>query len=221
MDGPTNLFVMLCGRKTAGQEQIIRNRAELDRREYIDVLTWFISESCYSGYSGLSLPGEFPAPTFVQDQPSDKSFEESFNSDAENTVKGGTYYFLTAQDPNDKTSVYDDSQAFARAILSQGKPTLFVIGGDYDKMKELRVEDVLPFCFLFGMGGPSWKRRNPMSQEAWIQRALQIASPKFMTGYAILILGHMYNQILSYRSGILTCRSNVNGIPTGETLTKY
>ena len=25
MDGPTNLFVMLCGRRTAGQEQIVCN----------------------------------------------------------------------------------------------------------------------------------------------------------------------------------------------------
>ena len=65
MDGPTNLFVMLCGRRTAGQEQIVCNRAELDIRECIDVMTCFVSELGHSGYSGLSLSDEFPAPTFV------------------------------------------------------------------------------------------------------------------------------------------------------------
>ena len=117
MDGPTNLFVMLCGRRTAAQEKIICRQSKLDRREYINVLTWFIAESGHSGYKGLSLPDDIPAPTFVQDKPSDVLFEESFNSQTGNTLSGRTYYFLTAQDPNVNTSVYDDSKAFVKAIL--------------------------------------------------------------------------------------------------------
>jgi hypothetical protein len=34
----------------------------------------------------------------------------------------------------------------------------------------------------------------------------------------ILIMNHIYNRRMSYMSGVMTCRSSVDGIPLGENL---
>ena len=45
----------------------------------------------------------------------------------------------------------------------------------------------------------------------------------FMRGDSILILvlGHMYNRILSYRSALLTSRNKINGSTTGDKLAEF
>ena len=44
---------------------------------------------------------------------------------------------------------------------------------------------------------------------------------QFMIGDTILILGHMYNRILSYRSALLTSRNRINGSPIGDKLAEF
>ena len=41
-----------------------------------------------------------------------------------------------------------------------------------------------------------------------------------MEGPTILVMNHIYNRQLSYISGVMTCRSTVNGISLGEKLSK-
>ena len=96
------------------------------------------------------------------------------------------------------------------ALFTGKKPTLLAVGGDYANMKELRVEDVLPFAFPYGMGGPGGRRRNPISVECTFQRIFRTAMPQLMEPEPVLVMGHMYNRQVSYRSGIITCRSEVN-----------
>jgi len=85
---------------------------------------------------------------------------------------GGNYYLSTAQDPSIKTSVFEDEKNFARAMLSQ-KPqtdlTLLAIGGQYANMRQVHVEDILPFAFPFGIRGTGGRQRNQISQEACFQ----------------------------------------------------
>ena len=42
-----------------------------------------------------------------------------------------------------------------------------------------------------------------------------------MKGDTILIMGHMYNRILSYMSVLLTSRNRINGSPIGDKLAKF
>ena len=107
------------------------------------------------------------------------------------------------------------------ALINQSAPTLLTIGGDYANMKELKVEDVLPFAFLFGLGGPSCSKRTQISKEACFQRYFRLAMPQFMREDAILVLGHIYGRILTYRSGVMICRSSINGVTLGETLSRF
>ena len=216
-----NMYVMLCGRMTPAQRTIIRNRAQIDTEVYRDVLNYFIKESGHPGYAEVSMPENFPCPVFVEDKETENNTDRESNGGVEKTFEGGTYYFSTAQDPSDKTSVYGDSKSFAMALINQSAPTLLTIGGDYANMKELKVEDVLPFAFPFGSGGPSVSRRTPISQEACFQRYFRLAMPQFMRGDVILVLGHMYGRILTYRSGVMICRSSINGVTLGETLSRF
>jgi hypothetical protein len=41
-----------------------------------------------------------------------------------------------------------------------------------------------------------------------------------MEGPTILVMNHIYNRQLSYISGVMTCRSSVNGVSLGEKLSK-
>lgn len=221
MGASPNMYVMLCGRCTPEQRQIIKKRAEFDTDLYMDLLNWFITKSGHSGYEGMELPEKFPAPIFIEDAETENNVDKSIRPDIEKEFSGGTYYFTTAQDPTEDKSVYEDRSKFARAILTQTAPTLLAIGGSYANMKELRVEDVLPFAYPRGIGGPKYRRRTPLSAEGWFQRMFRLSMKQFMTGDVILVLGHMYNRLLSYRTGVIACRSLVNGEPIGETLSRF
>jgi hypothetical protein len=49
---------------------------------------------------------------------------------------------------------------------------------------------------------------------------LRLSLKQFMEGPTILVLNHMYNRQMSYMSGVMTCRSTVNGVSLGEKLSK-
>jgi hypothetical protein len=44
-------------------------------------------------------------------------------------------------------------------------PQLLVQGGDYANLREIKLEDVCPVQFPFGLGGPKMQRRNKVSPE--------------------------------------------------------
>jgi len=60
------------------------------------------------------------------------------------------------------------------------------------------------------------KRRVPISLQLCIQYYLRLSLPQFMEGPTILVLNHIYNRQMSYLSGVMTCKTNVNGISLGQ-----
>ena len=66
----------------------------------------------------------------MEDKETENNTDREINGGIKKTFKGGTYYFSTAQDPSDKTSVYADSKKFAMALINQSAPTLLTIGVD-------------------------------------------------------------------------------------------
>lgn len=44
-------------------------------------------------------------------------------------------------------------------MINRSAPTLLAIGGQYAKSNEIKVENVLPFAFPYGIGGPKMNRR--------------------------------------------------------------
>ncbi len=62
------------------------------------------------------------------------------------------------------------------------------------------------------------KRRVKISLELCIQVYMQLPLHQFMEGPTILVMNHIYNRQMSYKSWVMTCRSNVGGVTLGEKL---
>jgi hypothetical protein len=113
------------------------------------------------GYLNTSIPEECPKPLLVEDTPTKNNTDTDDPSDktVEANYKGGTYYFSTAQDPSQHSSVYRSSDNFALAMFQRSAPTLLAYGGTYAKNADMKIENILPFAFPFSIGGPKMKRR--------------------------------------------------------------
>ncbi len=82
----------------------------------------------------------------------------------------------------------------------------------------MKVENILPFAFPFGIGGPMMKLRVKVSLELCIQVHMQLLLQQFMEEPTILVMNHFYNRQMLYKSGVMTCRSSVDGVALGEKL---
>lgn len=136
----------------------------------------------------------------------------------ETSYEGGTYYFSSAQDPSQHTSVFGSSDIFALAMFQRSAPTLLAYDGTYATNSDMKIENILPFAFPFGIGGPQMKRRVKVSLDKCIQLYMHIALGQFMEGPTILVMNHIYNRQMSYKMGVMTCRSSLDGIPLGKKL---
>jgi hypothetical protein len=104
-----HIYCGLCGRMIPDQKQIVRKRSRVDTQLYIDILTWFVKESCHPGYLNTSIPEECPHPLLVEDIPTKNNTDNPANKTVEANYESGTYNFSTAQDPSQHTSVYGSS----------------------------------------------------------------------------------------------------------------
>ncbi len=95
---------------------------------------------------------------------------------------------------------------------------LLAYGGTYAKNIDIKIENILPFAFPFGIGGPQMKQKVKVSLELCIQLYMCISLGQFMEGPTILVTNHIYNRHISYKTEVMTCRSSIDGIPLGEKL---
>ena len=70
----------------------------------------------------------------------------------------------------------------------------------------------------FGIGGPKMKRKVKVSHELCIQHYMRLSLPQFMEGPTILVMNHILNRQMSYKTGVMLCRSTVDGTPLGKKL---
>jgi hypothetical protein len=203
-----HVYCVLSGRMTTNQKVLARERCKVDTLLYEVISKWFIEESGHMGFKNIPLPKDCPEPVIIQDNDSVNNTDPSIDSKTEETFVGGSYFFSSAQDPDPNNSVYATDTDFTMAMLNQTAPTLLVYGGKYTNMKELALENLLPFAFPYGLGTPKQKRPQRVSFEACIQRYMRLAMLQFMRGDVILVMNHLYGRQLSYKSGIMTSRSN-------------
>jgi hypothetical protein len=114
------------------------------------------------------------------DVPADKTVEANY--------EGGTYYFSTAQDPSQHTSVYGSSDIFALAMFQHYAPNLLAYGGTYAKNADMKIGNILPFAFPFGIRGPKMEQRVKVSLELCIQVYMRLSLGQFMEGPTILVM---------------------------------
>ncbi len=104
-------------------------------------------------------------------------------------------------------------------MFQHSAPTLLAYGGTYANITDVPIENILPFAF-FCIGGPKMKQSVHVSHQLCIQLYLQLSLTQFMEGPTILVMNHIYNRQISYVSGVMTCRSTVNGVSLGDKLSK-
>ena len=213
-----HIYVVLCGRMTAEQKEIVRTRAVINTQLFIDILTWFVTKSGHKDYKNTTIPEKCPQPVLVADEETDNNMDKPIDVNMERQFESGTYYFSSAQEPTENTSIYDSTDEFVLALLRGSEPSLLVSGGTRPNTKEMNIEDVIPFSFPFGLGGMNMKRQVKVSDALCIQHYMRLSLGQFMESQTILILHQMYNRILSYMNGVMTCRSNIDGITLGEKI---
>jgi hypothetical protein len=62
------------------------------------------------------------------------------------------------------------------------------------------------------------KQKVKVSFELCIQLYMKLSLWQFMEGPTFLVMNHIYDRQMSYKSGVMICRSTVNGTPLGEKL---
>ena len=123
-----HIYCVLCGRMTPDQKQIVRKRSRIDTQLYIDVISWFVKESGHPGYQNTSIPEDCPQPLLVEGNPTKNNTNNPSDKTVETCYEGGTYYFSSAQDPSQHTSVFGSSDIFALAMLQHSAPNLLAYG---------------------------------------------------------------------------------------------
>jgi hypothetical protein len=136
------------------QKRMIGEWSTLDTQLFIDIMTWFVQQSGHPGFKDTSIPEECPQPLLVGDSDTNNNTNISVGKNVESSYEGGTYYFSLAQDLSEATSVYGSSKRFALAIFQHSASTLLAYGGTYANITDVKIENILPFAFLFGIGGP-------------------------------------------------------------------
>ena len=201
-----HILCALCGRFTPKQRELAKKQAQLDTGLYTDLMTWLVAN--HPAYADVTPPKDCPQPRLLADSPNENNTDASQNPSVEEEFGGGSFTFTSSHDPSENTGVYRDSTEFTMAILNREDPMMLAYGGKYvSSGRELRLELIFPIQFPFGIGGPKMRRPTQISELVCLQHYFRLSLPQFMRGDFILVVLHMYNRIMSYRSGLITCRS--------------
>ena len=211
-----HIYCVLCGRMTPKQKDIARQRASLDTKKLLTLLTWFATESGHAGFEGVSPPAECPVPTVLEEPDNQHNTDLEINPEVEQRFDGATFHFSSANDPDTDTGVYGSSQNFLKAMLEKTMPTLLVQGGSFANFKEVMLENIAAVQFPFGLGGPTILRRNHVSPLECYRHYCRLSPSQFMRGDFLLILNHMQNRYLSYQTAMIKCRSSSRGTTLAE-----
>jgi hypothetical protein len=163
-----HIYCVLCGRMTPNQKRIVRERSKVGTQLFIAIMTWFVEQSGHPGFSNTAIPNKCPQPHLIEDKESTNNTDNPCDKTVKTMYEGGTYYFSSAQDPSESTSVYGSSERFALAMFQHSAPTLLAHGGNYANVNDVPIENILPFAFPFGIGGPKMKHRTQVSLELCI-----------------------------------------------------
>ena len=214
-----HILIVLAGRFTPEQKQIARNQVTLDTKLYIDILTWLIETAKHEGFKHVRPPEECVELRILEDTNA-ANVDEPQNPDTENIFQGGTFTFTSSQDPSENAGVFKDNTAFTVAMLNQATPLALVSGGKFiSSGKALKLENIFPLAFPFGIGGLGMNRPTSISDTECLKHYLRLSLSSFMRGDIILVISHMFNRIQSFTSGLVKCRSKKrHGKPFGEVI---
>ncbi|KAL7432030.1 hypothetical protein ACHAXM_002882, partial [Skeletonema potamos] len=212
------VYVVLNGRMTPKQKELVRQRAELDTAKMMELLEWFVTESGHPAYANVTPPSECPQPVVMEDEENANNTDKEMDPEVEHTFAGASYHFASNHDPNVETGVYETNQQFVASMLDRTMPTLLVSGGEYANLKELKLENVTPLQFPFGQGGPKQPRRTRISYLECYKLYSRLSLKQFMRADFLLVLNHMHGRLLSFNKAMIKCKSQNCGTTLAEKI---
>ena len=115
-----DIYVMICGRVTPGQRDIIRRRCTINADDYISLLNWLIKN--HPSYIGIEPPHSCPQPIFIggfnEDVNNTDTVDDS-NHDIENNIEGEEIYFAARSDPTKSTGPFQSEKDLIFHILKE------------------------------------------------------------------------------------------------------
>ena len=213
-----DVYVMLCGRMTPSQREITKKKCQMDSEKYMKLLTWLIEH--HPGYKDVTPPEEAPSPVplggFHQTQ--NNTDESDPNAaDLENSFDGSRFTFAPANQPKSNTGSCTNEKDFIFSLLNGKEPTLIFHGGDRVGSHQIKLEDMFPVQFPFGLGGLH-KRPTKISPTEALRHYARIALPQFQRADFILVLYAMFQRAQTFQNSVITCRSKLDSSTLGDQL---
>jgi hypothetical protein len=92
-------------------------------------MAWFLQESGHPGFKDIPIPEKCLQQLLIEDEETKNNTDYAANFFFETIYESRTYYFSSAQDPSEGTSVHGSPEKFALAMFQHSAPTLLAYGG--------------------------------------------------------------------------------------------
>ena len=214
-----DMYVMICGRVTPAQRDIIKRRCTIDTDDYKTVLNWLIDN--HPSYKGMERPQCCPEPIvmggFEQTTNNTDESEESM-PEVENVFEGEKMTYAPRHEPSASTGPYQSEKQFIFSYLQQQKPTLLFRCGDHISGHHIDLIDLFPLTFPYGWGGPNQERATRVSKSAILRHYCRIALPQMQQSQFLLVLCTMWQRMESFTKCIISCKSSFKSSTSAEKL---
>ena len=213
-----DVYVMLCGRMTPSQREIAKKKCKMDSEKYMTLLKWLIAN--HPSYKDITPPEEAPHPVplggFVETQNNTDESDPS-SEKVEKSFEGSRFTFAPANQPTENTGSFTNEKDFIFSLLQEKEPTLIFHGGDRVGSHNIKLEEMFPVQFPFGIGGLG-KRPTRVRPHEVLRHFARLSLPQFHRADFILVIYAMYQRAKSFQNSILTCRSSLDSTTLGEKL---
>lgn len=212
-----DMYVMICGRATPSQRDIIRRRVTIDAEKYKVILNWLIDN--HPSYSSMKSPDSCPQPILFSGFDNNSNNTDISNAsmkEKENSIEAEQMTFASSTEPTETTGAFQNESQFVFSILKGKKPTLLFRNGDFVNGHKINLIELFPINFPFGWGGPNEIRLTNVSEHEVLCHYSQIALPQMQQSQFLLVVCSMYQRLLSFKKSFVMCRSKMNSITLGD-----
>ena len=214
-----DMYVMICGRVTPAQRDIIKRRVSINVDEYKAILNWLIDN--HPSYNGMHRPESCPQPVLVGGFDEDTNNTDECKDDIiESTFEGDQMTFAPSNEPTQTTGPFQSNKEFILSYLGKNgtKPTLLLKRGDCIGGHKVNLIDLFPLIFPYGWGGPDEKHATKVSKSAVLRHYCRISLPQMQQPQFLLVLCSMWQRMESFTKCTISCRSNFKSSTLADEL---
>ena len=168
------IYIMICGRVTPLQRDIIRRRCTINAKDYKTLLNWLIDN--HLSYSNIQRPQCCPQPVLVGgfDETKNNTDKDSTGDpEMEGTIEGEELTFASGEEPTQDTGPYQSQKELIFSYLKGDKPTVMFRNGDYIGQHKINLMEMFPLVFPYGWGGPDERRLTKVGKSAILRHYCQ------------------------------------------------